>query len=188
MANDCYFLLKAVAWNKGTLDRLYALMDYKDPDGLFIYRVRDLQIDKPPTRAGGFWSMELSGDVAWEDYYWFHDYYASYDQFMQQTKMLDGPRPVNPEEEANRKNIRTFQQLCPLWDFGVETWTEELGCAFQGHRLCTASGNLVIEETRDYSTDEHGKPERGYEGFGHKWGVWSPLKTIYGNNEEGVKK
>lgn len=188
MANDCYFLLKAVAREKGTLERLYALMDYKDPEGLFLYRVRDLQIDRPPVRAGGFWTAEFSGDVAWEDYYWFHDYYASYDQFMRQTEILAGARLVDPHEQENRKNIRTFRQLCPAWDFGVETWTEELGCEFQGHRLCTHTGDLIIEEIRDYSTDEHGKPEPGYEGFKRKWGVWSPMRIIYGNSEEGVKK
>jgi len=187
MANDCYFLLKAVAREKGTLERLYALLDYKDPEGLFLYRVRDLQIDRPPARAGGFWTAEFSGDVAWSDYYWFHDYYTEHDKLMLRSGIPESALHNDPDDEKLRNNIRTFQQLCKEWGFGVESWTEELGCEFQGHKLCTHTGDLIIEEERDYSTDEHGKPEPGYEGFKHKWGVWSPMRIIYGTSEEGVK-
>jgi hypothetical protein len=190
MANDCYFLLKAVAREKGSLERLLAIMNYEDPEGLFLYRVRELSVDKPPTKAGGFWIMELSGDVAWSDYYWFHDYYNDHDKIVRQYVNPEANINTNidPEEAISRKNIRTFKELCPLLDMGVESWTEELGCQFQGHCICTSSGNVVVEEEKPYSTDENGKPEKGYEGFRHAWGDWSPLKTIYGNSEEGVKR
>ena len=185
MANECYFLLKAVSRKKEVLERLVKLMNYEDPEGLFVYRVRDISTDKPPSEeAGGFWSVEFSGDVAWSDHYWFHDYYTETDEMMRRVGFPEEALHRDPDDEKMRKNFRIFPQLCKDWGFGVESWTEELGCQFQGHTVCTAEGKLVRDEELPYSKDEHGHPEKGYEGFGDGWGDWLPPETIYGKRKE----
>lgn len=168
MANDCLFWLRVVSPKKKAISDLEKIMQYKD-EKRYMYRVRELQKTKQ-WKQNDLYVAEFEGDVAWSDHYWFHPYDMS---------RFEGNKQPPP---------KTFQELCPELDIGVESWTEELGIGFQGHVACDRHGKILVDEERNYAVTSGGKPRRDVPGFGKSFRDCFEPEFLYRGLESVVEK
>ena len=132
MANDCYFDMMVVSPNRESVERMYKIMKYEDPE-YYIYRVRDVSesSDIEYDDISGLYYQTLCGDVAWSASRW----------------VTDEP---NPEDKAeNGAGYTVLPELAKVLDISFEVFTEECGMCFSEYLHITPEG-VVEAECCDY--------------------------------------
>lgn len=152
MSNDCGGVLKCVAKNKETLDRIKKILKYEDSE-FCIHRCKDVG-DGEDYQDGEFWVKDIYVDGAW-DCHQFFDYGDNPD-----TKLVTGyEKDENGNDIYDKKIFGTahFTDLCyiaKVLDCGFELYSTEPGMGFWEHLACNHNGELIIDETGDYELGE----------------------------------
>lgn len=161
MANNCFYMLRAVSNNKAALDRLVSIMKYEDP-WYYIYRVFSAESDIECEEPHGLFSRVISGDVAWSAKLWVHDELSSSSPYCSETD----------------RQYKTLTELCKMLNFAVEIYTKETGLEFQEHYIVDNLGNILVSERADwgeeYDDDDEdlAEPIGEWGGF-EDWGDWT---------------
>lgn len=163
MANNCFYMLRAVSNKKAALDRLVSIMKYEDP-WFYIYRVFSAEEDAEYEESDGLFSLEIWGDVAWSARLWVHDEQSSY----------------NPKTE---KQYKTLTELCKMLNIAVEIYTKETGLEFQEHYIVDNLGNILVSECVDWGEEYDDDDEDLLEPIG-EWGGFED----FGDWTDGIFK
>ena len=158
MANNCFYILRAVSDKKARLDRLVSIMKYEDP-WFYIYRVFSAEADFECEEEDGLFSRVISGDVAWSARLWVHDEASFY----------------NPKIDGQYK---TLTELCKMLNIAVEIYTKETGLEFQEHYIVDNLGNILVSERANWSEEYADDDEDCLEPIGEwggfeGWGDWT---------------
>ncbi|MBR5549303.1 MAG: hypothetical protein IKU71_06195, partial [Kiritimatiellae bacterium] len=137
MANECEYHLMAVGKKKASLDRLLSIMRNEDAE-FYIYRVFSADVaedgeEGPPHKAGDFWSMEITGTVAWSCAQWVEDL---------------PQREIKSDDGATYTNLPT---LCKMLNVAVEIWAQEEEIGFQQHIVIDNKGAVIKNDEEDYT-------------------------------------
>lgn len=141
MANNCYYVLKAVAKDEETLKRLVRIMNYED-DEFFIYRCFQAIEGEIKKEDNGLFSIIIDGDVAWSCTHWFE----TVEDFDSKNENLDGTL-------VNNSHYISLDLLCEKLGIGLEVWSQESGCGFEEHYIVNRKGEIVINEEESWSQD-----------------------------------
>lgn len=143
MANNCFYTMKAVAKDKSALERLISIMTYKDPE-YFIYRCFDANAEI--SQDGDYYVADITGDVAWSCTRWFESEEKPEELII--LKYEDGMKPI-----YGTAHYITLDVLCKKLGIGIELYSEESGCCFQEHYIVNHNGELIINESVDWTED-----------------------------------
>ena len=193
MANDVYYVLRAVSKDKAVLERLFSIMNYHDPE-YFIYKVFSAFSKDWVVERDGFYSIDIEGTVAWGLHNWFADeedvgciISTGYEK--DEKGNLDLNKPIK-----GTAHYIGLKGLCLKLGIGVEVWSEDINMCFQEHVVFDRNGN-GFGSSRDYdgwSEEEFKKltPEMKKEeglpeyyvpkyGYGSDWGTFIPGAEIF---------
>lgn len=186
MANDCCGVMRVVSRDKGAIKRLSSIMCYDDPE-YFCYRVRAFaflggdSLDDAIAREGELYVCDFETDAAWSSESWF-DGTDSPDRLI-----------VEGYDEENRPihgtaHLISVDRLCRKLGLGVELYATEPGCGFCEHFLANRDGELVFNESAEY-TLEYPIGEDGDYDYGQEpvektemelWKFSTPEEIYYG--------
>ena len=143
MANDCLYTIKAVAKEKSALERLVSIMEYKDPE-YFIYRCFEAYSNI--FKDGDYYVADISGSVAWSCSNWF-----GHEEKPEELIVLKYDENMN--KTYGTSHYITLDLLCKKLGVGIELYSEESGCCFQEHYLVDVNGNIIIDESCEWTQD-----------------------------------
>ena len=109
MANDCYYMMKAVSKDKAALERLVKIMQYEDKEH-YIYRCFDAAPYDEEETPDGLHILMIDGDVGWSCDKWFN---AEYEEV--------------PNEDGDVAHLIRLDALCKKLKIGMEVWSQEPG-------------------------------------------------------------
>lgn len=168
MANECSFMIRAVARSRESLDRLEKILDYEDKE-FYLYRVFSSDRDKSEDFVeDSLYVATFYGSVAWAAEGWVHD----------------TPDPKDIIEKTGA-HYSTFTEICPALDIGVEIYAEEEGCEFQECFRVNHLGELTWDECQHwvpYYDEDGDRDESMDEGGISGYLEWSHAKEIYEAN------
>lgn len=168
MSNDCSGVLKVVAKNKNTLERIKNILNYEDNE-YCLYRCKYAEPIGEAFEDNGFWVQDFNVCGAWSCDNFFH-YGNNEDKklVVDYEKMEDGMSDFNKPIYGTAH----FTDLCHLTeelDFGCELFASEGGMGFCSHHLVTHDGTILWDEMGDYivhySEDGECEEEFDIEGF-----------------------
>ena len=150
MANNCCGILKVVSKKKETLDRIKDILNYDDSE-YCLYKCRWGEPRGEAFKDGDFWVQDFNISGAWSCDEFFH-YGDNEDKKLVIGYELD----ENGKEDCTRPKYGTahFTNLCHLakvLDFGCELFASEFGMGFCSHHLVNCNGELIWDESGDYS-------------------------------------
>ena len=167
MANNCFYLLKAVSKDENALRRLVEIMNYKDAE-YYIYRCNSVYVEEI-RKEGDFFVYMMSGDVAWSAEHWFGDC-----------------RPKFTIEENGAIYV-SLDFLCQRLGIAVEIYTEECYCGFQEHITCDHNGNKncdSVDWAQNWFDEDGNKLDEPIEegGFGDDYCNFNKASVIWGDD------
>lgn len=146
MANNCFYMMKAVAPKRESLDELYKLMNYDHPDGLHMCRIFSCTMHERSVkqRDDGKWEAEYSGDCAWslttcitEDGYW--------GDIKKSVMGEDGHFMNDTLDDFRNGKVLHVGQVASRYGMAMEWWSEEEGMEFQEHVSVSPYGMVELD-------------------------------------------
>lgn len=162
MSNDCSGVLKVVAKNKETLERIKNILRYEDNE-YCLYRCKCSYPICDAFEENDFWLQDFDICGAWSCDNFFH-----YDNDENEKIVVGYELGENGREDYDKPKYGTahFTNLCHLaqvLDFWCELFASESGCCFCSHHLVNHNGELVLDEVGDYELiypeGEDGEPD-----------------------------
>lgn len=176
MSNDCCGVLKVIAKNKETLERIKNILNYED-DEYCLYRCKYAEPMGDAYEENDFWVQDFDVCGAWSCDTFFH-YGNNEDEKvvvgceLGENGIDDYTKPI-----YGKAHFTDLCYLAKVLDFGCELFASESGCCFCSHHLTNHNGEMVYDEVGEYNMiypeDEDGEPnyddepeeEFGIEGF-----------------------
>jgi len=186
MSNDASGVLKVVAKNKNTIERILKILNYKD-DEYCLYRCKYATKNGKAFKDGKFWVQDINIDGAWSC-----QPFCNYGNRPKQKLVLDYKK--NKDGSTSKRKIygsahfTDLSYLAKKLDFGCELWASEPGCCFAEHILVGSNGEnfyehesyeLVYPEGKDGEPDYDAEPEEDC-GFGDEFMQFANSEDIYG--------
>ena len=133
MANYCVYSMVAVSKDKSALERLIKIMRYEDEE-YYIYRCFSA-VGNKIEENDGLYSVLIDGDVAWSCSKWF-----------------ESTEDFNDISKTNAHYI-SLDLLCEKLGIGIELFSEESGNCFQEHYLVKHDGEIVFNESVEWTRE-----------------------------------
>jgi hypothetical protein len=134
----------AVSKDKSALERLIKIMRYEDEE-YYIYRCFSA-VDNEIEENDGLYSVLIDGDVAWSCRRWFEGKEDVNDKIV--LKYDDDMKEI-----YGTSHYISLDLLCEKFGIGVELFSEESGNCFQEHYLVNHEGEIVFNESVEWTQE-----------------------------------
>lgn len=165
MANWCNYTMKAVSKSKDSLNRLFDIMSYKDPEH-YMYEVIQVNNLTGIIEDGEYFYVELEGYVAWSCDAWVFQKSDVNDLLCIGHEKDENGKPIYNKPIYGTAYFTSLPDICKKFDITVQLYGAEPDMEFQ--LMIHINKNGIINHCDcAYTFDDHYEPLEAMDGYGN---------------------